>query len=124
MLVVRYQLVMSKYLKDTNMEDRIRIGNHWYVRERRAVQDPTMFRGCSFGKYSFNIIEIDGRLSMDTCWIEATGEVDIMDNIDFLKDFRDGEHEEALMADTSYSSQEDLRELLIHVTSLGWLSND
>jgi len=111
------------------MENRIKIGDQWYVKEQRSSEDPTMFRGCSLGIYTCNILQ-EGleKIMLGTCWVELSfGEYEvgaqheIMDNIEFLQDFRDSKHDKSLMEDTSYSNQDDLRQLLTYVTDLGWL---
>ena len=110
------------------MENRIKIGDQWYVKEQRSSEDPTMFRGCSLGIYTCNILQ-EGleKIVLGTCWVElpptSSSKHESMDNIEFLQDFRDSKHDKSLMEDTSYSNQDDLRQLLTYVTDLGWLQN-
>ena len=107
------------------MVERIKIGNQWYVKEAKAIVDPTTFRGCSHGRYTFNILTRgDDEIWKYSGWVESTGEAEIMDSTEFLIDFKNHQHDESLMADTSYSDQDELRELLIYVDNLGWLDKD
>ena len=116
---------MNKIIDKEVMEDRIKIGNDWYVKEARVEIDPTTFRGCSYGRYTFNVLtRHEDEIWKETGWVDTTGVTEMMDNTDFLRDFRDFNHDESLMSDTSYSDQEDLRALLIYVTDLGWLDED
>lgn len=109
------------------MKDRIKIDGEWYIRENVATSeeqiDPTFFLGVSAGKFEFCVLLQENgsnEIWEDTQYVTIKG-AEMIDSENFLRKFRDSEHDPSEMTEFSRTELNELRQLLIVATNKGWL---
>lgn len=111
------------------MNNRIEINGEWYVKETSSSKqqiNPTFFLGVSSGKFEFYVLlkeDNSKEIWEGTQYIVHKDSLseEIIDNEAFLREFRDNKYDASEVKDFCNKDLEELRQLLILVTSKGWL---